>query len=173
MLFPDVTAAASRLCLACGMCCNGVLFHIVRLQQVDSVKRLESLGLKINRKKKEPYFNQPCRFLEDCTCQIYNDRPSRCRLFECQQIKKLSSEETSENQALEIIALAKSKVARVEHLLHECGNETHGRPLLERCQEGVTKTGGVAKRELCEAAQELHDFLNVHFRIEPTELTLG
>lgn len=173
MLSPDVTAAASRLCLACGMCCNGVLFHIVRLQQVDSVKRLESLGMKINRKKKEPYFNQPCRFLEDCTCQIYQDRPSRCRFFECQQIKKLSFDETSEKQAAEIIALARSKVAWVEKLLPESGNETHERPLLERCLDGVTKSDGDAKRELCEAAQELHDFLNAHFRIEPTELTLG
>ena len=29
------SSAASRLCTACGMCCNGVMFHTVRLQPRD------------------------------------------------------------------------------------------------------------------------------------------
>jgi hypothetical protein len=75
--------SAERLCTACGMCCNGVLFEIVRLQPQDSIKELEKLGMQVNRRKTEPYFKQPCRMLDGCSCTIYEQRPTRCRRFEC------------------------------------------------------------------------------------------
>ncbi|MCW0218899.1 MAG: YkgJ family cysteine cluster protein [Prosthecobacter sp.] len=167
----DITAAASRLCTACGMCCNGVLFHIVRLQAVDSVKRLETLGLKINRKKREPYFNQPCRALNGCTCTIYADRPTRCRLFECQQIQGLTREEVTEAEALDVILQARDLVAAVERLLKERGNDEVSQPLGERYRQVVEESGEDVAL-LQEQMQALNDLLNRHFRQEPVALTV-
>ena len=39
--------AINRLCLACGLCCNGVLFRDVELQDGDDLEALQKLGLTI------------------------------------------------------------------------------------------------------------------------------
>src|SRR5690242_10002477 len=78
----DDTSAASRLCSACGLCCNGVMFHTVKLQPSDSAKELTALGLKLKRKKSGNYIQQPCPQYQYGECAIYAVRPQRCRLFE-------------------------------------------------------------------------------------------
>ncbi|SKB06040.1 hypothetical protein SAMN02745166_04408 [Prosthecobacter debontii] len=166
MLSPAVTEAASRLCLACGMCCNGVLFHIVRLQPTDSVKALEKMGMKLSRKKTEPYFNQPCRFLQGCTCQVYEHRPTRCRLFECQQIHGLAAGQITEAEALIVIRQTQEAVARVERLLSERGNTATERPLMERFRE-TRQESGEPDLPLVEEMQRVNELLNQHFRTTP------
>lgn len=172
MSAPDFSDAASRLCTACGMCCNGVLFHIVRLQPTDSVKSLESLGMKVSRKKKEPYFNQPCRFLQECTCTIYQDRPSRCRLFECAQIQQMAAGETSEAEARTIVMLARQAVSRLEALLEQWGNLEKQQPLAERCAQVLPLVTPEERQILTDEMRGLNQLLNQHFRLEPVELTI-
>lgn len=166
----EITDAASRLCTACGLCCNGVLFHIVRLQPGDSVKELESLGMKLSRKKREPYFRQPCSFLNDCTCTQYASRPARCRLFECQQIKRLTVHEVTEAEAGRRIGEAKRSVAEVERLLLELGNADTHLPLLERYLQ-VLETDTLELQPIIKAMSGLNALLNEHFRLEPHGLT--
>ncbi|MCB1211333.1 MAG: YkgJ family cysteine cluster protein [Verrucomicrobiales bacterium] len=137
MIAPEFAAAASRLCLACGMCCNGVLFQIVRLQPGDSVALLEARGLKLRRKKRAPYFDQPCAMLEGCRCTLYSDRPSRCRAFECQQIQRLGLGETSEVEAMAAIVAVRQLVERVRAKLGAVGDVSVGDPLLERCAQSL------------------------------------
>ena len=114
--------SAERLCMACGMCCNGVLFEIVRLQPQDSIKELEKLGMQINRRKTEPYFKQPCRMLDGCSCTIYEQRPTRCRRFECLQLKLLAAGEITEADAAVKIAEARELVGKVQTLLADAGD---------------------------------------------------
>ena len=128
----DIRHAAERLCTACGMCCNGVLFEIVRLQPQDSLRDLERLGMEIYRKKKEPYFKQPCRFLNGCSCTIYTARPTRCRHFECQQLKRLADGEITEADAMTKIIRAQSLVAKVLARLTELGDDAPQDSLDER-----------------------------------------
>ena len=47
----EASAVGARLCAACGLCCNGVVFHTVRLQPGDSAKSVAALGLKLKRKQ--------------------------------------------------------------------------------------------------------------------------
>lgn len=170
----DFTAAASRLCTACGMCCNGVLFHIVQVQPADSIRQLEKLGMKLNRKKTEPYFNQPCRFLHDCTCGIYHDRPTRCRLYECRQIKNLRQEEITEIEAAEIIAEVRHQVHRVERLLEKQGIQDFHKPLIERCRDLLLtmEPEDTVALSILKEMNRLNDLLNGHFRLEATPLDL-
>lgn len=167
MLSPDFTAAASRLCTACGMCCNGVLFEIVRLQSGDSTRALESLGLKINRKKKEPYFHQPCSALKGCTCTVYEGRPVRCRLFECKLLKKLASDEITESEADLVITKTRHLVHLVEQFLSTHGDPEGAKPLIERYRQRMESLESECTQELSAQMKALHDFLNQHFRLEP------
>jgi Fe-S-cluster containining protein len=153
--------AASRLCTACGMCCNGVLFEIVRLQPQDSVKELEKLGMQINRRKTQPYFKQPCRFLNDCTCTIYEQRPTRCRRFECLQLKLLADDEITEADAAAKIAEAKALVQRIQDLLAEAGDHAVDEALEERARRVL---GDQTDTPLHDELQTLKKLLNRSFR---------
>ena len=52
----DTAAIASRLCAACGMCCDGTMFQIVRMQPGDSAAELGRLGLKIRCRDGEFFY---------------------------------------------------------------------------------------------------------------------
>jgi Fe-S-cluster containining protein len=153
--------AASRLCTACGMCCNGVLFEIVRLQSQDSVKELEKLGMQINRRKTQPYFKQPCRFLNDCTCTIYEQRPTRCRRFECLQLKLLAAEEITEAEAAAKIEEARTQVQRVRDLLAGAGDASTDEALEERVRHVL---GDQTDTPLYHEMQTLRRLLSREFR---------
>jgi Fe-S-cluster containining protein len=153
--------AASRLCTACGMCCNGVLFEIVRLQPQDSMKELEKLGMQINRRKTQPYFKQPCRFLNDCTCTIYEQRPTRCRRFECLQLKMLAAEEITEAAAAAKIEEARTQVQRVRDLLAGAGDASTDEALEERVRHVL---GDQTDTPLYHEMQTLRRLLSREFR---------
>ena len=171
---PDLVACASRLCTACGLCCSGVLFEIVRLQPSDSVEELASLGMEIGRKKRGPYFKQPCRFLEDCRCGIYDARPLRCRDFQCAQIEEVATEMRTEEEALRTIVEAKRRVEEVEKLLEQAGNKATGLPLAERYGLAVASVDPEAIRgqpaplaPLVVAMDRLNEWINQFFRVDP------
>ncbi|HEV2210350.1 MAG TPA: YkgJ family cysteine cluster protein [Verrucomicrobiae bacterium] len=46
---PAQTVTTNNLCLACGLCCNGVIFADVKLQPDDSAEALRNLGLPLKR----------------------------------------------------------------------------------------------------------------------------
>ncbi len=164
---PDAEAA-SRLCTACGLCCSGVLFHVVKLQPADSVPALAACGLTINRKKTAPYFHQPCPQLQQGHCQIYLQRPQRCRLFECRQLHLLAAGQTTETAALDHIRQAQSQVTAIESLLADDDSpplpapSQRPLPLAERCQQAPASSPAHA------ALQNLERYLNRHFRPSPS-----
>ena len=112
----EFSSASARLCAACGMCCDGVLFHSVELQPGDSPRQLAALGLKLRSKKGVAFFLQPCSAHREvgstCSCAIYDQRPARCRLFNCRQLLGVASGETTETDALGKIRTARSKYGR-------------------------------------------------------------
>jgi hypothetical protein len=128
----DAASAASRLCAACGMCCDGTIFHIVRLQPGDSAKALAALGLKLKRKRKRDYILQPCPAYRDCRCAIYQDRPERCRLFECQQLRRVLAGEIPEAEAAAKIREALERVYRLLALFLLAGETNAKGPLTIR-----------------------------------------
>src|SRR5262245_11489555 len=90
---------ASRLCLACGLCCDGTPFADGELQAVDSAARLKALGLSLKRGKNSEgetvqKFAQPCSALgPDCRCALYAERPARCREFDCDLLRAVQAGE--------------------------------------------------------------------------------
>jgi len=176
MTDPDSAAAASaRLCATCGMCCDGVLFHSVELQKGDSSRALAALGLKLRRKKGVEFFLQPCSAHREeagtCACTIYDNRPMRCRLFDCRQLRGVAAAEITETEALEKIREARARVAEVTALMDQIVETNPHRGLAHRVANALTlpKSDMVIASELHDrldsTMRELESFLQKEFRV--------
>ena len=177
MSTPEFSAAASRLCASCGMCCNGVMFHFVRLQPADSPKALAALGLKLKRKRRQDCILQPCPAYRDACCSIYEERPVRCRAFECRQLQRVAAGTITEAAAREKITEAVSLVAQAESLLRQCGATNMKHPLSKRCETAMAEpldpssdeTVVQTRSRLSDVMRKLDDLLDQDFRIDPSE----
>lgn len=162
--------AATRLCSACGMCCNGVLFYSVRLQPGDSARELSTLGLKIKRRADGHHLLQPCAAHTGSGCTAYQQRPSRCRLFVCRQLTRVEADEISENAALEKIIIARRLTARVSDLLEQVGDARAHKALATRYETVFTPPldpeTAAARDALAAAWAELEEFLAREFRVD-------
>jgi len=161
----DFLSAASRLCAACGMCCDGTLFHSVVLQEGDSARALGALGLKIKHRGGTPHFLQPCAAHQSARCTIYDQRPARCRLFHCRQLQRLSAGETTEAAALEKIQPARRRVDHVDTLIRRLAETNPHRALAQRCANALTTAEQTpTHHELAAAMQDLETLLAADFR---------
>ena len=174
LMTPEAPAAAARLCAQCGLCCNGVMFHTVQLQLGDSAKELAAQGLKLKRKQGRHFILQPCPAFRNSQCSIYAAQPERCRLFECQQLKRIAVGEITEALALEKIHEARRRVEQLNELLQRAGRTNLNRPLSKRCEKAMAEPLDPAAQEavtlrsqLTQAMQELNALLNDDFRIVP------
>lgn len=158
------------------MCCDGVLFHSVELQPGDNPRQLSALGLKLRRRKGVEFFLQPCAAHSPgsgengaCSCSIYEERPTRCRAFDCRQILSVKSCAASEEEAMEKIRAARERVARVNGLIDRIGEGNPARSLAHRVANALTLPEGASRtalhHELDEAMRELEAFLAKEFRV--------
>ncbi|MEI6072127.1 MAG: YkgJ family cysteine cluster protein [Verrucomicrobiae bacterium] len=172
----DVVEAAVRLCAACGMCCNGAMFHSVPLLPGDSARELSARGLKVKRGKKSR-ISQPCPAHKESHCAIYAHRPARCRVFVCRQLEALASGAASEADALGKIREAKALAVRVGELLYEAGDAREHKAFATRCESLFTEPLDPAppaarlRDSLASAMSGLERFLVENFRPGGTDAT--
>lgn len=156
--------AAERLCLDCGLCCNGVLFDQVVLQPADQIAALSARGLKI---KKRQFFHQPCTALCGSLCQIYACRPTRCRAFECRQFQQVAAGKVDENDARARIDDVRASVASIELLLNRSEHDNPRKSLAQRVATVVEHTQDESfSASLVTAMEALGRTLAEHFRVE-------
>lgn len=149
----------SSLCLDCGLCCNGVLFDLVKLQPGDNARALGALGLKI---KKREHFPQPCSALHGVTCQIYESRPTRCRLFECRQFKLVAEGSITESEARARIDDVRDRVKKLESLLTQHPDDNPRKALQQRVAKVLLESDNAV---LQTGWNELQALLDEHFRV--------
>ena len=124
-------SVAEKICLTCGLCCNGVIFGDVQLQRGDSATKFKSLGLSLARIRKQTEegqptrweFPQPCAAFDGCHCRIYADRPEHCRAFDCALLKNVKAGEVKVSAALRQIEKARSRAENVRQLLRKLGDK--------------------------------------------------
>ena len=175
MIPSEAPSVASRLCAACGLCCNGVMFHTVKLQPGDSAKKLAALGLKLKRKKRHDYILQPCPAYRESRCSIYAARPERCRLFECRQLKRVAAGEITEAMAMEKIQEVHRRVGQMNGLLQRAGVTNPKRPLSKRYEKIMAEPpdpdadpeSAELRSRITLAMQELDALLDQEFRPDP------
>jgi Fe-S-cluster containining protein len=167
--------AATRLCTACGMCCDGTMFQIVRMQPGEVPAELGKLGLKIRCRDGEYYMEQPCSALRENRCTVYERRPVRCRLFNCQQLGRVERGETTEADAMAMIVETRGLVERVRGLIEQCGLREDGQALVERYErvastpinEKLEPELVAVRADLEETMRALKLQLNREFRLPP------
>lgn len=149
------------------MCCNGVLFHSVQLQSDDPTRQLSALGLKIKKKKGQTFFLQPCPAHRESSCAIYEQRPNRCRLFNCRQILQFDAGEITEAAALVKIYEACDLVARINNRISQVAETNPNRGLAQRCASALTTAEKSSVHEELESTmQELESLLEKEFRVK-------
>jgi hypothetical protein len=100
----------SKICVQCGMCCNGVLTPKVgiTLKEREAARRH---GLRVMQG--QPFFELPCPKLVDNCCTIYEERPGRCRLFLCDLLATHEKEGLTIEQSLAKIHRMKELAAQL------------------------------------------------------------
>jgi uncharacterized protein len=124
-----------QLCLACGLCCSGVIFANLALRPSDNVARLRSLGLPVcssHSALRPPHLTQPCAAFEGCGCRVYADRPEYCRQFECVLLKSVQAGRTKPAAAMRIVHTARERADKVRRLLNALGDKEEQLPLSAR-----------------------------------------
>lgn len=177
----ETATSAYRLCKACGMCCNGVLFQEVNLSTTDSPKDLKAVGLKLKTKRGQCSFQQPCTAFRNSACAIYQKRPQRCQLFNCRQLIDVSSGKQTEELALKKISEAHRLSSRVKELLWKSGSTNLKRSLLTRYETVMAQpveslTDGVMRQcrlELVAAMRDLESHLSRDFRVNSKSSEYG
>jgi len=146
---------------------------MVTLQRRDTASVLSAHGLKLKRRKGRQFFEQPCPKFCGSHCSIYEDRPERCQVFECKQLKRVAAGKISEAAALENILEVKRRVAELERLLNLLGDEDPKRPLSKRFEkvtaEPVDPTSEpslvLLRKDLVEAGRNLTQMVDEEFRV--------
>lgn len=126
---------SQKLCVTCGLCCNGVIFRDVELRETDDLERLRSLGLPVKKAGKKIRYTQPCAALDCSLCKIYTDRPSYCREFECALLKSTVAGNTTPEAALKVIKTTQRRASKVLRLLRELGNQEEHVSLSKRFKQ--------------------------------------
>ena len=151
------------------------MFQIVRMQPGEVPAELGKLGLKIRCRGGEYYMEQPCSALREKHCTVYEQRPVRCRLFNCQQLGRVERGETTESEAMAMIIETRALVERVSGLIEKCGLREDGQALVERYERVASTPVNQAlepelvavRAELEEAMRTLKLQLNREFRVPP------
>jgi len=163
---------ASRLCSSCGMCCNGVLFFGAVLQPGDDPRALAAMGLRVKKHGGSLNLLQPCPAHQHGTCTVYEERPARCRIFVCRQLKELSEGNTTEKQVMTKIGEATDLVARVRQLFEAAGDTRDHKAFVTRYasifNEPLDPSPEAAeiRAELHKTMKDLEDLLARDFRME-------
>lgn len=166
-------ATASRLCTACGMCCDGTMFQIVRMQPGDKPAELGRLGMRIRSQGGEFHMEQPCAALVELRCTLYDHRPTRCRLFNCQQLLRVEAGMISEAEAEATITETRGLVRHVRGLIEQAGLREDGQALAARYERLMSTPVNAAlepemvpvREELERQMQLLRVILNRDFRV--------
>ncbi len=147
MTAPDHELA--QICQSCGFCCDGTLFRgvLLRPEELDRSKRI---GLRVHEDKG---FLLPCSQLKDKSCQVYEDRPSTCRSFECSLLARHREEGGPVEQRLRVV----ERVRELSKILEPFGFER------TRTSDGQISAEGPDGYAAMSTMHELMTFLDEHF----------
>lgn len=108
----DGPTDGSRLCLACGLCCQGLL-HDWALLRDGEVEAAQRLGLRPAPDRGEASFPLPCPCHRDGRCTVYGERLSPCREYRCKLLRGCLTGRVAWEEGLRRVEQAKRLVAAI------------------------------------------------------------
>ena len=149
------------LCLGCGLCCDGTLFARVPVSASEG-ERLSRHSVDVQvRPDGSLALPQRCAALNGCACRVYEDRPERCRQYQCNLYSAVAEGEVSAEEAAEVIEGAKQRIAELARVFDD-----DVRPdVVSRFRDALA--GPLAPEVSAEARaafEELQSYLDRHFR---------
>lgn len=104
----------NNICIKCGMCCDGTLFSWGKINDGEKLDK----DFEIIQHKGKDVFTQPCSYVNNCVCSIYNSskiqRPLICGNYKCNLLKKYNKQEVSYENAIKIIEITKTTAAKLD-----------------------------------------------------------
>jgi Putative zinc- or iron-chelating domain len=111
---PATTSDEQALCKACGLCCKGVWFSHVTIEN-DDVERAREVGLGVEiGGDGTAYFQQPCQLHKEGQCSAYDRwRPHACVTYRCALLDRVRDGEVSSVTAMKHILAAREIADRL------------------------------------------------------------
>ncbi|ABD26748.1 hypothetical protein Saro_2311 [Novosphingobium aromaticivorans DSM 12444] len=155
---------ASRLCLACGLCCDGTVYEQAAVRPED-IAPANACGFRLFKTEQDrQVFLFPCHYLEDSACTRYDQwRPSVCGSFFCLMQKRVAEGECSEAEGFSLIERAKSLRSAVLALLKPGQHFLWARSRFDALA-GAKADLAPADAQLVVRMFVLERFLDQHFR---------
>jgi Fe-S-cluster containining protein len=105
------------ICIDCGLCCDGTMFHAIDLESSDDLDPLRIRGAVLISDGGSRRFQQPCPAFDGTCCSVYEARPSSCRSYVCGLLESVTNGGTSLTAARQTIERAKKLASVVRERL--------------------------------------------------------
>lgn len=163
----------SSICVGCGLCCDGSMFHATDLAPHDERLPLEALGAVFVIDEVSTRFEQPCPAQMGGCCTVYEQRPTRCRSYDCALVHQLNANAISEAEAQAIVAQAvvvRSRVHAELAAIESAGPRLLGsQHLAQRVIRAQQRFGTSPELERVAAdVRELQTLISEHFTVRAT-----
>lgn len=106
----------SRLCLACGLCCQGLLHDWAQIEEGETADA-QRLGLRTRVEQDKAFFSLPCPSHRDGRCTIYQERLSPCREYRCKLLRGYLAGDVTLRAGLRRVEQVKQLIATIRHRL--------------------------------------------------------
>jgi Fe-S-cluster containining protein len=107
----------SQLCVACGICCDGILFSSVTITDPSEAERVRAHRIPVHVVDERHFFDQPCSALGDKGCSIYTERPLLCHAYRCLLLKQVDAGTMALADALRIVEDARKREVEIRAML--------------------------------------------------------
>ncbi len=108
---PELSDAA-KICLACGLCCTGVLGPHAPLLEPGDLEIAKRNRLRVI--PEQGVIELPCPRLDGTKCEVYQDRPHICGSFECSLLVRHRTEGGPVEEKIAAVTRTKQLLAFLE-----------------------------------------------------------
>lgn len=141
-----------KLCLQCGLCCNGAWFSNGGLSEDEVVLALEH-GLRVEVSDGGARFRQPCPKHIGGSCSLYATwRPGVCSSYTCALLDKYVQRDIDEATALAFVAEARAMYERIVEETGELEDGVMGPSFMKRLDPAPDE-GGTGRAPLSPEAK--------------------
>lgn len=111
-----------QICVACGFCCDGTLFHKATALEGKSHPLIEIETAEDGNRG----FILPCHLFKDGCCSIYDqERPSVCGKFRCKLLRNVAAGNVTTTEAVKRVDQAKKLKQEIFDELQALGYDVH------------------------------------------------